>query len=175
MKKGFDIQIFANNGTVAGSDIVYLLRVKEEEATENGVILAYTTQNSRSLSSGVGTAQTKDGPVATPGTVEETLSVTSYFAKGDPMVGKLEEALKGNKIMEVWEADLSQPKTGNKYAGRYWEGRISSWGLSSPADGLVEVSTEYVLEGGGKTGDVTVSDEQKAEAYAFRDTLATGA
>ena len=39
----------------------------------------------------------------------------------------------------------------------------------------MEVSTEYVLEGGGKTGDVTVTDEQRAEAYEFKDTLAEGA
>ena len=176
MKRKFNIQLFTEDGgTVAGSDIVYLLRVKKDAATENGVILAFTTQNNRSLSSGVGTTQTKDGPVATPGTVEETLSVTSYFKKGDAMVSKLEEALKEGDVMEIWEADLSQPKTGNKYAGRYWEGRISSWALSSPADGLVEVSTEYVLEGGGKTGDVTVTDEQRAEAYEFKDTLAEGA
>ena len=75
MKRKFNIQLFTEDGgTVVGSDIVYLLRVKKDAATEDGVILAFTTQNNRSLSSGVGTTQTKDGPVATPGTVEETLS-----------------------------------------------------------------------------------------------------
>ena len=171
----FNLQRFSGEGTVVGSDIVYLLRVKKDATIDAGTILAYTTSNNRSLSSGVGTTQTKDGPVATPGTVEETLSVTSYFKKADPMIANLEKALKDGEIMEIWEADLSQPTTGNKYKGTYWEGRISSWGLSSPADGLVEVSTEYVLEGGGKTGDVTVTDEQRAQAYEFRDTLATGA
>ena len=108
MKRKFNIQLFTEDGgTVVGSDIVYLLRVKKDAATENGVILAFTTQNNRSLSSGVGTTQTKDGPVATPGTVEETLSVTSYLKKGDAMVSKLEEALKDGDVMEIWEADLS--------------------------------------------------------------------
>lgn len=162
--------------TIEGKKIVYLLRVKEEQATENGVILAFTTQNSRSLSSGVGTAQTKDGAVATPGTVEETLSVTSYFAKGDEMAEKLEEALKEGKVMEIWEADLERPAENEdgKYKGQYWEGRISSWSLSTPAEGLSELSTEFVLEGGGKKGNVTVDDSMKADAYEFLDAIATG-
>ena len=161
--------------TTEGKKIVYLFRVKEEQATADGVMLAFTTQDGRSLSNGVGTAQTKDGPVATPGTVEETLSLTSYLKKGDPMVEKLEAALKENKVMEIWEANLDEPAAEDgKYKGQYWEGRVSSWGISNPADGLVELSTEYVLEGGGKKGDVTVSDEMKADAYEFLDTLATG-
>lgn len=160
---------------VEGSKIIYLLRVKEDQATTAGMVLAYTTQNSRSISSGVSTTQTKDGSVTTPGTVEETLSVTSYLSQADPMVEKLETALKEGKTMEIWEADLSQPTTGNKYKGKYWEGRISSWGLNTNADGLAELSTEYTLEGGGRSGNVTVTEEQQEEAYAFLDTVATGA
>ena len=161
--------------TAQGSKLVYLLRVKEDQASEDGWVLAFTTQNSRSISSGVGTTQTKDGPVATPGTVEETLSTTSYFTPDDEKADKLEEAIKQGKTMEIWEADLSRPaeNADGKYKGEYWEGRISSWGVSSPADGLIELTTEYVLEGGGKKGNVTVSDEMKAEAYEFIDTLAT--
>lgn len=176
MRDKFNIQLFADDTkTVEGSKIVYLLRVKEDQASEDAGIIAYTTSNSRSVSNGVGTTQTKDGAVVTPGTVEETLSVTAFFAPTDERITKMENALKNNKVIEIWEADLALPKGSTKYAGTYREGRISSWSLDSPSDGLAELSMEFSLEGGGKTGDVTVSDSQKAEAYAFKDTTKTGA
>lgn len=171
-KRVFNTQLFGS--ATKGKDIVYLLRLKSEQATENGAILAYTTNNNRNVSSGVGSSMTKDGPVATPGNTEETLSLTAYLSSGDEMADKLEAAIKESATIEVWEADLSQPQSQGKYAGTYWEALLSSFAKASPADSLVELSLEIVLEGGGKKGNVTVTDEQREEAYEFLDTTPTG-
>lgn len=61
--------------------------------------------------------------------------------------------------------------TAAQYAGRYYQGYITSVEKSSPADGYVEISLEFAVNGEGVKGNVTITAEQEeAAAYAFQDT-----
>lgn len=172
----FDLQMFAE--AVHGKKLVYLFRVKDDEATENGTVLAFTTENSVSISKDSDTTATKDGAIRTPGEAEIEITATAILAKGDTMYGKLKAAMLDDKLIEIWEANLEEPATGgsNKFAGTYYQGYLTEFEKTSSAEDFVECSCTFAINGTGADGEVTVTTEQQAVAdYAFADTQKTGA
>lgn len=172
----FDLQMFAE--AVSGKKLVYLYRILEEAATVDGCALAFTTENERTKSKDSDSTATKDGPVQTPGDIEQEITATSLLAVGDTLVDRLEDALDNNKIVEIWEANLAEPAEGgaNKFKGRYFQGYLTEIGHASSAEDHVEVSLTFGINGAGVKGDVTVSTEQQEIAnYVFADTQKTGA
>lgn len=177
MKK-LNLQLFAE--AVQGKKIVYLFRIKENAATSDGTILAFTTENSRTKSKDADSTMTKDGAVRTPGAAESEITATTLLAKGDTMIDALEDALDGDKLIEIWEANLAEPAEGpdneNKFSGMYFQGYLTELEKSSSAEDNVEVSLTFGVNGTGKRGNVTVSAEQQEMAdYVFTDTQKTGA
>ena len=171
----FDLQLFAE--AVAGKKIIYLYRIKSESATENGTILAFTTENGRSKSKDADSTATKDGSIRTPGTAETEITATSILAKGDGMIDKLEDAMDADGLLEIWEVNLAEAATGaNQFKGMYFQGYLTSFEKNSSAEDYVECSLTFGINGSGKRGDVTVSVEQQEVAdYVFTDTMKTGA
>lgn len=157
---------------VKGSKLLYLYRVYEEGVTETGTVIAFTTDNSRSVSKDAESTTTKDGVIRTPSDAEIEISATSMLAKGEEIIGKLEQAMLDDKLLEIWEANLDEPGTGdNKFKGTYYQGYLTSFEKSSPADGYVECSLTFGINGKGAKGEVTVTaEQQEAAAYAFEDT-----
>lgn len=175
-KMKMDLQLFAE--AVQGKKLVYLFRVASEKATEDGTLLAYTTENSRTKSKDAASTATKDGGIRTPGTSEEEISATAILAAGDTMLDKLETAMDNDELIEAWEANLSEPVSGsaNKFKGKYFQGYITSFDTTSSAEDYVEKSITFGVSGVGKSGDVTVTAaQQEIAGYAFKDTPATGA
>lgn len=164
---------------VQGKKIVYLYRLLEEAATEDGANMALVTENGRSVSKDADSTATKDGSIRTPGVAEIEITATAILAKDDVLIGKLEQAMLNDKTIEVWEANLDQPASGsgnaNKFAGTYYQGYLTSFSKSSPSDGFVECSMTFGLSGNGASGNVTVTaEQQEAAVYTFADTLHTG-
>ena len=176
MKK-FDLQRFSAEA-IQGKKIVYLYRVKEDEATDDGATLAFTTENERSKSKDADTTQTKDGPIRTPGTLEQEITATSILTKGSTLIPKLEAALDDDKLVEIWEANLAEPVANqeNQFKGKYFQGYLTELSYSSNAEDMVEVSLTFGINGKGADGNVTVTAEQQDVAnYVYRDTTKTGA
>jgi TP901-1 family phage major tail protein len=171
-----DLQIFAE--AVQGKKLVYLFRIHEEAASEAGVTLAFTTENSISMSKDADATETKDGVIRTPGAMEVEFSATTILAKGDVMYKKLKAAMKDDKLIEIWEANLDEPAEGgqNKFKGTYYQGYLTEFEKTSSAEDFVECSTTFGINGEGVDGDVTVSVEQQEIAvYVFADTTKQGA
>ena len=80
------LQLF--NEAVQGKKIVYLYRVRSEQAKNDATALAFTTENGRTKSKDADTTATKDGTIRTPGTAEVEITATSILAKGDEDVYK---------------------------------------------------------------------------------------
>ena len=170
MKKTY-LQLFAE--AVKGKKYAYLYRIYKEGTTKEAQAIAFTTENSRSVSKDADTTATKDGSIRTPGEAEIEISVTSMLAKGDTFIGELETAMLNDELIEVWEVNLEEPVTNGtkQYKGKYYQGYITSYETTSAADGFVEVSLSLGLNGTGAEGNVTVSDaQQEAIAYTFQDT-----
>ncbi len=175
MKK-FDLQMFAE--AVQGKRIVYLFRILSEAKAEAGAMLAFTTENSRTKSKDADSTITKDGAIRTPGAAEVEISATSILSKGDKMIGKLEDAMDRDELIEIWEANLDEPASEgpNKFAGRYFQGYLTEFEMTSSAEDFVECSLTFGVNGSGATGDVTVTVEQQEMAnYVFKDTAKEGA
>ena len=154
--KEYPLQVFAE--AVQGKKIVYLYRVASKEATANGTTLAFTTENSRTMSKDADSTATKDGSIRTPGTAEVEITATSILAKGDTLLD--EPAEEGE----------------NKFKGKYFQGYLTEFEKTSSAEDFVECSLTFGINGSGADGDVTVSvEQQEVAAYVFKDTQKTGA
>lgn len=175
MKK-LDLQLFAE--AVQGKRLVYLYRVLSKAGTAAGATLAFTTENERTKSKDADTTETKDGSIRTPGAAEMEITATSILSVGDTLIDDLEKAMDKDELIEIWEANLSEPADAgdNKFKGMYFQGYITELSKSSPSDGFVEVSLTFGINGSGAAGDVTVTTEQQEVAnYVFKDTTKQGA
>ena len=170
-----NLQLFAE--AVEGKKIIYLFRVASKAATSAAMAMAFTSENERTKSKDFDSVVTKDGTIAVPGAVEQEITATALLAKGDTMADQLEDALDNNELMEIWEVNLSEPSgTDGKYKGRYFQGYLTEFTLSSSAEDHAEYSTTFAINGTGAKGDVTVSAEQQEIAtYVFKDSKKTGA
>lgn len=167
-------------GIIKGSRIIYLYRIRKDAATDNATAIAFTTENSRSKSRDSDTVTTKDGAIRVPGEVETEISATALYAgENDEMIGKIEAALDNGGKVEVWEVNLDKPGTGensSKFAAKYFQGYVTSFELTSSSEDYAEASLDFGLEGAGKDGYATVTDEQQEiAAYQFKDTVKSGA
>lgn len=175
MKKKFDLQMFGT--AVSGKKIIYLYRPLSKEATMDGTQIAFVTENERTKSKDADSTATKDGSIRTPGAMEQEVTCTSILSSDDTMIDILEKALDDDELMEIWEADLTRPGTGdNKFKGKYFQGYVTELGKSSNAEDMVEISLTFGINGNGADGDVTVTaEQQEAASYVFKDTPKTGA
>lgn len=163
--------------TIAGKKIIYLYRLHDAAATEDGAKIAYVTENGRTKSKDADSTATKDGSMRTPGAMEQEITATTLLAKGDTMIEKLEGALDNDDLLDIWEVNLEEEgaSTG-KYKGRYFQGYLTEIERTSNAEDMVEISLTFGINGAGATGDVTVTAEQQEEAdYSFTDTPRAGA
>ena len=173
--ENMNLQLFAE--AIQGKKLVYLYRIKKDAAAEGGTLLAFTTENGRTKSKETETTATKDGSIRTPGTTEVEVTATSILSKGDVMIDKLEDAMDNDEVIEIWEANLAEPaKEGeDKFKGMYFQGFLTSFEKTSSAEAFVECSLTFGINGNGKRGDVSVSQEQQEVAdYVFTDTPKTG-
>lgn len=173
MKTTFNLQRFAEKTSVQGKQMVLLLRPSSKRATAAN-LLSLETEHSISISKDASSTATKEGTIRTPGSPEVEISSTSVLSVADETIDQLKAAMLGDEIIDLWRANLAEPGTGdNKYKGTYYQGYLTSLELSAPADGQVEVSMSFGINGAGVDGEVTVTKDQVEEAlYAFKDTVA---
>lgn len=175
-----NLQLFAEEGTAAatkpevvqGKKIVYLFRLLKDAAKESATAMAFVTENERSKSKDYETTATKDGAVQTPGEVEHEITATTILST-DGSAEKFEDAMDNDELIEIWEANLAEPVgTGtDKFKGRYFQGYLKEFTLTSSAEEHAEYETTFGINGKGAKGDVTVTAEQQAIAeYVFKDT-----
>lgn len=161
---------------VTGKNLVYLYRLESEASTVDAVRIAFTTEDELSITADADATATKDGSVRGASVAEIEKTCTSLMDKDDAMLPKLKSAILDGSLLEVWEANLDKPVTGqtNKFEGTYYQAYLSDYNVSSPADGNVEVSLTFAINGKGADGNVTVdTTQQNDEQYTFVDTPAS--
>ena len=171
-----NLQLFAE--AVQGKQIIYLFRVLKNAATKAGTAMAFVTENTRSKSKDSETTVTKDGALRTPGASETEITATALLAVGDTMADELEEAMDADELIEIWEVNLAEPvaDADNQFKGRYYQGYLTEFELTSSSEEAAEYSTTFGINGVGVKGNVTVSvEQQEVAAYVFADTNKTGA
>lgn len=88
-----------------GIDQILLYRILEEAGINPAAKLAFQTDHETSESKSSDSTPTKDGGVVSPGQLETEISATSILSKTDIMVKKLRDAMRNDKVVEVWEID----------------------------------------------------------------------
>lgn len=73
---------------------------------------------------------------------------------------ELREWFKEGAIVEIWQVDLSS-KSSENYEVDYFQGYFKSFEISAPADGKVELSASYAINGNGAEGKDTLSEDQQ--------------
>ena len=157
---------------VAGNRVVYLYRVLSKAATNAATQIAFTTENSTTYSADADSTVTKDGVVRAAADPEVEINATSVLTKGNTIIDDLKKAMINKELIEIWEANLDEPGSGdNKFKGTYYQGYLTEFEKTSEAEGNVEVSLTFGVNGSGADGDVTVTTEQQdLAAYVFKDT-----
>ncbi len=161
---------------VKGINQILLFRLLEDAETETAVKLAYQTEHEVTESKESDSVVTKDGNITVPGALETEISATSILAVGDPMVKKLRDAMRENKIVEMWDIDKTVPnETTGKYPATYYQGLITEYSKNPTAEDNVEISFTFVPNGMGQDGEATLTAEQsEVVQYKFKDTTAEG-
>ena len=157
---------------VTGKNLVYLYRLASESATADGTRIAFTTEDELSISADADATATKDGSVRGASVAELEKTMTSLMGSDDPMLPKMKQAILNGSLIELWEVNLDKPVTGQtgKFSGTYYQGYLSEFTTSSPADGNVEVSMTIGINGKGADGSVTVDASQQDDSqYTFVD------
>lgn len=161
---------------VTGKNLVYLYRLASEATTVAGTRIAFTTEDELSISADADATATKDGSVRGASVPELEKTMTSLMDADDVLLPKLKQAILDGSLIELWEVNLDKPVTGqtDKFSGTYYQGYLSEFTASSPADGNVEVSMTIGINGKGADGNVTVPTSQQDDGqYTFVDTPKT--
>lgn len=172
----FDLQLCAD--AVHGKKIAYLYRLLSEASKSDAAHVAFTTENSTSISRDADAIATKDGSIRTLNEVEIEISTTAILAVGDTMIEKLKKALIDGEKVEIWEVNLAEAGSkSNTFKARYYQGYVTEFEQTSSAEDHVECTLNFGIEGCGAEGDATVSEAQQVliETYGFADTTKTGA
>lgn len=168
----YRLQLFGD--TISGKKIAYLYRILSEATKGTAEHVAFTTENSLSMSRDADTTETKDGPVRTPGAVETEITTTALLAVGDAMIEKLKKALISGEKVEVWKVNLAEPAElgPNKFKATYYQAYVTEFEETSNAEDHVECSLTFGVEGTGVDGEATVTTEQQEmiNLYGFADT-----
>ena len=81
--------------------------------------------------------------------------------------------------MEMWQVDINSGVNGKTLDADYFQGYFTAFELSSAADGNVELSYTFAINGNGAEGTDSLTAEQLAEVrnaqYDYATLKATGA
>ena len=86
---------------------------------------------------------------------------------------------KRNALVEIWEVDITNATAETlDVEPLYIQGYFTSFEISAPADGQVELSYSFAVNGNGVTGEDTLTAEQlsavQSSLYEYKTIQATG-
>lgn len=154
-----------------GKKKVVLFRDYEDRNT-TGARLALQTDHQIGETQTLDTLQTKDGEIILPGGLATRITISAVVSN-DEVNAMLRRAVREGRLLEIWEADLSQPEgdgPDTKYPAQYGTGYLASWTTPNPATGFSTLSTEFYVIGKLVEGQVTLGPAESDEiAAAFVD------
>ena len=169
---------------IMGKNLILFFREYAKRTTEDGAKLRFQTEHSMSFSKETEATSTKDGIINTISDGENTVDITSlaYIDDEDTIETwkELRDMFKRNALVEIWEVDITNA-TASALAVEplYIQGYFTSFEISAPADGQVELSYSFAINGNGVTSADTLTAEQltavQSTLYEYQTIKATGA
>lgn len=160
------------NGAVPvyGKDHILAFRLFDERTSKGATKLALQTKHSWKFEAKSDSTETKDGNINSPATASATLEIEA-IASLDEVNEMLRDAVMSSKMLEVWDINLADKRSDNKYGAQYARGYLQSWEVPSEIGKLTEIKTTMNVDQLPVEGEATLTEEQQsAIQYAFADT-----
>lgn len=168
---------------ISGKDMLLFFRKRADHATADASKLRFQTEHSISMEKESESTQTKDGNIVTVSDGENSADISSLAYREDGETIEVWKELKrnfqNNDLMEMWQVDINSGLDGADLDADYYQGYFTAFELSSAADGNVELSYTFAINGNGAEGTDSLTPEQLAEVrnaqYDYETLKATGA
>lgn len=163
-----------------GKDLLTFFRLLKEKNTADASRIRFMTEQTLSMEKETDSQATVDGIVSSVADGENTIefSALAYRDTDDATIEMWKELRNwylDNETVEVWNVDIKSGKvTGAKkeYLVDYFQGKFTSFELKAAADGKVELSYSFTIDGKGhfdKRDTLTPTQEAAVAAanYAY--------
>lgn len=159
-----------------GKDLLTFFRLLKNKKTADASRIRFMTEQTLSMEKETDSQTTVDGIVSSVADGENTIEFSSLAyrdtdAETIEMWKELRNWYLNNETVEVWNVDIkSGKKNGSEkteYLVDYFQGKFTSFELKASADGKVELSYSYTIDGKGHFDKKdTLTTEQEAAVAA---------
>lgn len=159
-----------------GKDLLTFFRLLKNKKTDDASRIRFMTEQTLSMEKETDSQATVDGIVSSVADGENTIEFSSLAyrdtgAETIEMWKELRNWYLNNETVEVWNVDIkSGKKNGSEkteYLVDYFQGKFTSFELKAAADGKVELSYSYTIDGKGHFDKKdTLTPEQEAAVAA---------
>ena len=165
-----------------GKDLLTFFRLLKDKKTADASRIRFMTEQTLSMEKETDSQTTVDGIVSSVADGENTIEFSSLAyrdtdAETIEMWKELRNWYLNNETVEVWNVDIKSGKKNDsqktEYLVDYFQGKFTSFELKASADGKVELSYSYTIDGKGhfdKKDSLTPEQEQAVAAanYAYQ-------
>ena len=166
-----------------GKDFLSFFRALKDSAKVDADRIRFMTEMTLNMEKETDTKTTVDGVVSSIADGENKLEFTAlaYRDTNPDMIAmwkQMRQWYLDGETVEVWNVDIKSGKKNKEtqkteYLVDYFRGKFTSFELSSPADGKVELNYSYTIDGNGIFDNKdTLTEEQeaavKAAQYAYQ-------
>lgn len=154
-----------------GVKSLVFFREFDKRGSVKGKKIAFQTENELSEKSKTDSEETKDGSLLKSKGLDSEISCTSYVEGGGSADYKeITEALRNQKLMEIWIVDVDIAQGTGEYNTQYFRGVLSEKKDKAQAEGYVEMEITFTIQGKGKFGHIDVSSFiEGSTEYEFTD------
>lgn len=149
---------------IQGKSFLLFFRRLDDAKTKDAAKLRFQTEHSIKMEKETEATKTKDGVINSLSDGENTIDISSLAYKEDTKTTatwkELKEWFKKGDIVEIWQVDLTS-ENGKGYDVDYFQGYFTSFEISAPADGKVELSATYAINGNGAEGKDKLTETQQ--------------
>ena len=158
-----------------GKDLLTFFRLLKDKKTADASRIRFMTEQTLSMEKETDSQTTVDGIVSSVADGENTIEFSSLAyrdtdAETIEMWKELRNWYLNNETVEVWNVDIkSGKKNGSQkteYSVDYFQGKFTSFELKASADGKVELSYSYTIDGKGLFDKKDVLTEEQEAAVA---------
>lgn len=167
---------------INGKDYLSFFRRYADRTKKDAAAIRFMTEVSVKLEKETDSTSTVDGKVSSVSDGDNTLDVKSIaYRTEDPEViemwKQMREWFLNEEVVEIWNVDIKSGHTNEstsktEYFVDYFQGKFTEFEMTSAADGKVELSYSYAIDGRGiwNHKDALTDEQQlavKAAQYAY--------
>lgn len=142
---------------INGKNMVLFARLYKDRTQQAANRIRFQTEHSISMGKESESIVTKDGNMVTVADGENSVDMTSlaYNDDQETLWGwkyMRDEGFVKNQLVELWQVDLDSATETGEVKADYFQGYFTEFELSAPADGPVELTYTFAINGTGVAG-----------------------